>query len=141
MDNNTRIPIKAEIYHIADGKNTIKAYANVAIGDYMFINSVSIAVGSFNNQLIVYPPSNKYWNKHKKKIDFKRILEFKSNCRLWEVITKVCLLAYAKYGSDKRLGVFGEPMYIKIEDLVDTTKTNGRDALEPRIDNDHKLLY
>ena len=120
MDNKTKIPIRAMIYHIADGKTAIKAFANVSIGDFMYINSFSIAVSSYGDELVVYPPTTKCINKK-----YKKIVEFPNhnNSKLLDTITKVCKLAYAKYEDDGELNRFGDPFYIKVEDLIDFDKT------------------
>lgn len=121
MKTDGKIPIKAAIYTVTDGKTAVKAYANVAFGDSLYINSFSVALSSITGELTVYPPSVRCGGNR-----YKRILEFpgRGNNKLKEAITKVCLLAYAKYEDDKEPGVFGEPIYVNVGDLVDFEKVN-----------------
>lgn len=121
MKTDGKIPIKAEIYAVTDGKTAVKAYANVAFGDSLYINSFSVALSSITGELTVYPPSVRCGGNQ-----YKKILEFpgRGSNKLKEAITRVCLLAYAKYEDDKEPGVFGEPTYINVGDLVDFKKAD-----------------
>ena len=123
METNTKIPVKAVIYHVADGNTAIKAYANIAIGDYLYINSFSVVVSSYSNtDLLVYPPSVKCGNGK-----YKRIVEFPGweESSLKEKIDKLCTFAYGRYEDDNNtLGKWTDPIYIGIEELVNLGKKN-----------------
>lgn len=117
--SNVKIPIKAQIYSIGDGKYTTKAFANVAVGDYLFINSFSVALSSYQNEMTVFPPSIRCSNG-----SYKKILEFPkhTSSKLLETIQKVCLDAYYAYEDSGELHRWTKPRYVKIEDLLDLEK-------------------
>ena len=127
MEKSSRIPIKAMIYHVADGRTVVKAYANVMFGKHLSINSFSIAMSSINNDMVVYPPSTRCGGNK-----YKRIVEFPDyqNSRLKDQIDKVCLLAYAQYEDDGELRRYTEPVYVGIEELVGSSKTNAQNLRE-----------
>ena len=135
MKNDGRIPIKATIYHVADGRMAVKAYANVIIGDYLAINSFSIAFSSSENELVVYPPSVKCGGKamNGKKERYKKIVEFPhwEYGRLKDVIDRLCIFAYRRYEDDHNtLGQYCEPAYIGIEDLTGFDENKIKDSQE-----------
>ena len=128
MDNSNKIPIRATIYHVADGRTAIKAYANVAIGDYLYINSFSIALSAYVNELLVYPPSVKCRDGK-----YKRIVEFPNwkDSPLKEKIDKLCIFAYGKYEDDNStLGKWTDPIYVGIEELVGLDKKSAQRSQE-----------
>ena len=129
MDNNRKIPIRATIYNVADGRTAIKAYASIIIGDYLAINSFSIAVSSFENELVVFPPSVKCGNNR-----YKKIVEFPhwKEGRLKKVIDRQCILAYKRYEDDhSTLYKYGEPAYIEIDDLTGFVEKTVQESQEP----------
>lgn len=136
MEVNNKIPIRALIYHVADGRTAVKAYANVAIGDYLTINSFSIACDSVdNNTLVVYSPTVRANCKNGKK--YKRIVEFPGweESDLKSKIDKVCILAYRKYEDDRQMMQYGDPVYVGIEELVNFKKEGTQNPQKSADDN------
>ena len=137
MEVNNKIPIRAMIYHVADGRTAVKAYANIAIGDYLTINSFSIACSSIdNNDLLVYPPTVRCKNGN-----YKRIVEFPGwdKSSLKKKIDKICKLAYRKYEDDRQTNLYGDPVYVGIEELVNFEKTNTQNPQESNNNNESDL--
>ena len=128
MESTNKIPIRARIYHVVEGQRALKAYADVAIGDYLCINSYSIAYSykhknrdeDGNDDVIVFTPTAKRENG-----EYKRIVEYPNwdENRLKDIIAKLCKQAYKKYEDDGTLRVYTKPIYVGIDELVDFNKS------------------
>lgn len=121
MEKKIRIPIKARIYSVADGRYAKKAYANVTIGDYLSINSYSVGANSTGDGLVVYRPSVRFGENK-----FKKIVEYvnRDKSRLEKAIEEACIRAYKQNEFDGTIQQDSEPIYIGIEDLINTNTNN-----------------
>lgn len=111
-----KIKVKAEIYHVADGRTAKKAFANISINDKVFINSFSITNTSKRpDAMSVFPPG--YNGKDGRKHPF---IEFNNqqNNPLYAAIVSACLDAYKKYSDTGRLHEFGDEFTIDLDRLT-----------------------
>lgn len=123
-----KIPIKAKIYSVKDGRYGLNAFANVMIGDYLSINSYSIIPDpKGGGTLVVFRPRVFLGNNN-----FKYIVEYinRKNSKLERQIEKACRYAYGKYEDDGRLQQYSEAYYIGIEDLINSEVINAQDPEE-----------
>lgn len=110
-----KIPIKAKIYYAKDGATALKAYANVNIGDMVFVNSYAISNTMNNpNTLRAFPPSYKSKNS-----GYKPYIEFADSETnpLSAAIYKACKSAYCHYEDTGRLHEYGETIYLDLGEI------------------------
>lgn len=116
----SKLSVRAKIYAIKDGATAIKGFANVEIGGFMFINSVTVTnTLDHPDKLEVYPPSYRLRNgSYKPQIEFAHAGQNK----LWAAFRQACLSAYKHYSDTKRLHEYGATCEVEIDSLLELTK-------------------
>ena len=113
---STKIYVKAKIYAVTDGTTAPKAYANVAIGDILNINSYVIT-NTFGDpdRMNAFAPSRK----DRLSGGYKPFIEFAYPAKnaLVDAIKKACQSAYELYSSTGRLHEYGRAFAVDIDNL------------------------
>lgn len=110
-----RLKVKAKIYHLADSQTSVKAFANVNIGDIICINSYTVSNKITDTEKIyAFPPSYR-----KNGGIYKPYVEFPNskNNPLMTAIYKACLSAYRRYEDTGQLHEYGETFEVDLDRL------------------------
>lgn len=119
------LAVKAKIYQFKDSRTSIKAFANVSIGDILFIGSITVSnTMEHPDRIDVFMPSYRLRNgNYVPHISFNNI----GHNKLWAAIRAACLDAYQRFSADRsQLHMYGKPFNVKIEDLL---VSNNEDTL------------
>ena len=111
-----KISVKAKIYAVTDGATAPKAFANVAIGDLLNINSYAVTnTYGDPDRMNAFAPSRK----DKLSGEYKPYIEFAYPAKnsLVDAIKKACQSAYELYSSTGRLHEYGKAFAVDIDNL------------------------
>lgn len=113
---SSKIYVKAKIYAVTDGTTAPKAYANVAIGDLLNVNSY-VVTNTFGDpdRMNAFAPSRK----DRLSGGYKPFVEFAYPAKnaLVSAIKKACQSAYELYSSTGRLHEYGRAFAVDIDNL------------------------
>ena len=118
MERDNSIPVRAKVYSIDNNGIGLRCLVNVALGNFMYINSVGVMPDKKHiNELYISMPS---WSRNGKRKPYIEFPDITGN-NLLKAISNAAISAYKQYENDKSLHKYGKTFYVKVDKLDDIT--------------------